>query len=216
MTVHLDLLTRVVTIVWAIFGFFLGSLMFSSWIGRWVLHRDLRDVGDGNPGATNVMKVGGIGIGLLALLLDVLKGAIPVSIAKYVLGLSGWPLVIIALAPIFGHAFSPFLRFRGGKAVAVSAGVWTALTLWEAPTLGGLVLGLWFSIVEVSGWAVLLMGLCLLGYYLLTNRDPVLLSVLVVNLLLVAWKYRADLRQPPGLRRWVRRLLPRQSGSLGS
>ena len=118
------------------------------------------------------------------------------------------PLVIVALSPIFGHAFSPFLRFKGGKGVAVTAGVWTALTLWEAPTLGGILLGLWFSVVEVSGWAVVLMGLCMLAYYLLTNRDPVLLAVLVVNLLLLAWKYRADLRQPPGLRGWIRRRLP--------
>ena len=197
-----------ITVVWAGVGFLCGSLMFSYWIGRWALKRDIRTVGDGNPGATNLLKAGGIPLGIVALLLDALKGALPVAFARYVLGLSGVPLVIVALAPIFGHAFSPWLRFRGGKAVAVTAGVWTALTLWEAPTLGGLVLGLWFSIVEVSGWAVVLMGLCLLAYYRLTNPDPALLAVLVVNLLLLAWKYRADLRQPPGLLGWIKRRLP--------
>ena len=58
------------------------------------------------------------------------------------------------------------------------------------------------------GWAVVLMGLTMLTYYLLTNRNPVLISVLLVNLLLIGWKYHADLRQPPGLRGWVRRRLP--------
>jgi len=200
-----------ITILWAIIGFLSGSLMFSYWIGRRVLHRDIREVGDGNPGATNLIKAGSIPLGIFALLLDALKGALPVAMAKYVLGLTGVPLVIVALSPIFGHAFSPFMRLRGGKGVAVTAGVWTALTLWEAPTLGGILLGLWFSIVEVSGWAVVLMGVCMLAYYLLTNRDPALLAVLVVNLLLVAWKYRADLRKPPGLRPWIRRRLLKSS-----
>jgi len=197
-----------ITVLWAGIGFLCGSLMFSYWIGRLVLHRDIRAVGDGNPGATNLLKAGDVPLGLFALLFDALKGVLPVAFAKYVLGLTGLPLVIIALSPIFGHAFSPFLRFKGGKAVAVTAGVWTALTLWEAPTLGGIVLGLWFSVVEVSGWAVVLMGLTMLTYYLLTNRNPVLISVLLVNLLLIGWKYHADLRQPPGLRGWVRRRLP--------
>jgi len=197
-----------ITVFWAAIGFLCGSLMFSYWIGRLVLHRDIRAVGDGNPGATNLLKAGDVPLGLFALLFDALKGVLPVAFAKYVLGLTGLPLVIIALSPIFGHAFSPFLRFKGGKAVAVTAGVWTALTLWEAPTLGGIVLGLWFSVVEVSGWAVVLMGLTMLTYYLLTNRNPVLISVLLVNLLLIGWKYHADLRQPPGLRGWVRRRLP--------
>ncbi|MBI1258792.1 MAG: hypothetical protein GC204_15085 [Chloroflexi bacterium] len=208
MSFNEDSLQFWITVAWAGVGFLCGSLMFSYWIGRWALKRDIRSVGDGNPGATNLLKAGGVPLGLVALLLDALKGALPVAFARYVLGLSGLSLVIVALAPIFGHAFSPWLRFKGGKAVAVTAGVWTALTLWEAPTLGGIVLGLWFSIVEVSGWAVLLMGLCLLAYYLLTNPDPVLLAVLVVNLLLLAWKYRADLRQPPSLRAWIKRRLP--------
>ncbi|MEO8393140.1 MAG: glycerol-3-phosphate acyltransferase [Chloroflexota bacterium] len=207
-----DSLTFWVTLIWAVIGFLCGSLMFSYWIGRWVLHRDIRLVGDGNPGATNLLKAGsgakGIALGIFALLLDALKGALPVAMAKYVLGLTGVPLVIVALSPIFGHAFSPFMRLKGGKGVAVTAGVWTALTLWEAPTLGGILLGLWFSVVEVSGWAVLLMGLSMLAYYLLTSRDPVLLAVLVVNLLLLAWKYRADLRHRPGLRGWIKRRLP--------
>jgi glycerol-3-phosphate acyltransferase PlsY len=197
-----------ITVIWAALGFLCGSLMFSYWIGRWVLHRDIRTVGDGNPGATNLLKAGGAPIAIFALLLDALKGALPVAFAKYVLGMTGVPLAIVAVSPIFGHAFSPFMRFKGGKGVAVTAGIWTALTLWEAPTLGGILLGLWFSVVEVSGWAVLLMGLCMLAYYLLTNRDPVLLAVLVVNLLLLVWKYRADLRKPPGLRGWIKKRLP--------
>lgn len=198
-------------LVWTILGFASGSLMFSYWLGRLALKRDIRAVGDGNPGATNVLLAGGKAWGLLALLLDVFKGALPVSLAKYAFGVSGWALLPVSLAPIFGHAFSPWLKGRGGKAVAVSFGVWIALTLWEAPTLGGLLLGLWFALISVSGWAVLLSLICLIAYYLLTNPDPVLLVVLAVNLALLAYKYRADLSQFPLPREWVTRRLWRPS-----
>lgn len=192
-------------LVWAVIGFFSGSLMFSAWLARWVLGRDLREVGDGNPGATNTLKAGGWKLGLLALLLDTLKGAIPVSIARYGFGMYGLDIVIVAVATILGHAYSPWVGLKGGKAVAVTMGVWMAITLWEAPTIGGLALGIWFAVVTVSGWAVLLMALTMLAYYLLTNPDPVLLSLWVVNFLILMWKYRADFRKPPGLRPWIRK-----------
>lgn len=196
------------TLLWTVIGFISGSLMLAYWYGRAVTRTDARTLGDGNPGAANVMKAGGKKIGGIALLLDVFKGLIPVSIAKYAIGLTGVPLVIVALAPIFGHAYSPFLRFRGGKAVAVSFGVWTALTIWEAPSFGGILLGVWFSVVVRSGWAVLLAMLSLIVYYLITRPDPVMLAVLAINAALLAWKYRADFRHAPGFRDWILRRLP--------
>lgn len=176
-------------------GFFSGSLMFSLWLGRLAFNQDIRAVGDGNPGAFNVILAGGAKWGALALLLDFLKGAIPVGLGRYFLGLTGWPLVVVALAPVVGHAFSPWLRFKGGKAVAVTFGIWCGLTAWEAPPMMGLLLALWFSIVAGSGWAVMLMMGCMAAYYLITYPDPVLLTILVLNTLLLAYKYRADLRQ---------------------
>lgn len=199
----------ITTLLWTIIGFFSGALMFSYWIGRWALRKDIREVGDGNPGMTNVLKAGGKGWGAFAFALDAFKGAIPVALAKWVFGLSGWYLVPVALAPILGHAFSPFLRFRGGKAVAVSAGVWMALTIWEAPTMGGVLLGVWFAVVSVSGWAVVFMSLSLFAYFLLTNPDPVLLAIWVGNTAVLAWKYRADLRLFPAPRPWLARRLAR-------
>lgn len=196
--------TTAQTLLWTGVGFAAGSLMLAYWLGWLALRRDVRQIGDGNPGATNVLKAGGWKIGALALLLDVLKGAIPVSIAYYIAGLSGVPLALAALAPIFGHAFSPFLGFKGGKAIAVSFGVWMALTLWELPSFGGILLGIWFSLIAVSGWAVLMTFACLIAYLLIAHPDPVLIAVLVVNAALVAWKYRDDLRRFPQPRGWLR------------
>ena len=195
------------TLLWTAIGFCCGSLMFSYWIGKWALGTDIRQVGDGNPGMTNVIHAGSKGWAALALVLDALKGAVPVALAKYAVGIEGWWLVPVALAPLLGHAYSPLLRFRGGKAVAATAGVWAAITLWEVPTFGGLLLGLWFSLIAVSGWAVLFMGLSVLAYLLLTNPDPVLLAIWLGNALSVGWKYRVDLRRFPAPRPWLARWL---------
>ena len=105
-------------LAWTLIGFLLGSLPFSVWLGKIVLRTDIRRYGDGNPGGTNVIRAGNCGLGMLAIFLDMLKGAVPVALAYYVFKVDGWPLVPVILAPILGHAFSPFLRFRGGKALA--------------------------------------------------------------------------------------------------
>jgi glycerol-3-phosphate acyltransferase PlsY len=194
-------------ILWAGIGFFCGSLMFSYWLGKLALGRDIRTIGDGNPGTTNVFRAGGKWVGILAFALDALKGAIPVSIAKYLVGIDGVGLVIVSLAPILGHAFSPFLRFQGGKAAAVSLGVWMALTLWEIPFLSGITLAMWYSVTSNSGWAICFTSVTMMIYLLLFDQNPVLYGVMAGNIAILAYKYRADLRQPPALRPWITRRL---------
>lgn len=188
------------TFIWFLSAFLSGSLPFSVWVGRLALRTDIRRYGDGNPGATNVLHSGGKGWGALALLLDVLKGTVPVGLAFFWAGLTGWPLAAVALAPVLGHAFSPFLGFRGGKAVAVTFGMWAGLTLWQGPGVLGLALGLWFVVVTVDGWAMLLALMSLLVYLLLAGAEPTLWTIWAGNTLILAWKHRADLRRPPGLR----------------
>jgi glycerol-3-phosphate acyltransferase PlsY len=104
-----------------------------------------------------------------------------------------------------GHAFSPLLRFRGGKAVAVTFGIWAGLTLWEGPTVLGLALGLWFALIAVDGWAMLLALFSLLAYLVLARPEPDLLVVWAGNTLILAWKHRADLAQLPQLRSWLKK-----------
>jgi glycerol-3-phosphate acyltransferase PlsY len=197
------------TLLWLVIAFVSGALPFSVWVGRLILNTDIRRYGDSNPGATNVLRAGGRKWGAVALLLDYLKGAIPVGLAHFGVGLGGWSLVVVALAPALGHAYSPFLRFRGGKAVAVTFGLWTGLTLGEAPMFLGIMLGVWGAVVVVSGWAMMLAMLILLVYLLCFHPDPMLLAVWAGNALLLAWKYRADLAQPPGLHSWLTKRVPR-------
>jgi glycerol-3-phosphate acyltransferase PlsY len=187
-------------LMWCLFGFLLGSLPFSVWLGNLALKKDIRQEGDHNPGATNVLRAGGMGWYLLALMLDIAKGALPVGLATYVVGIDGWRLIPIAIAPPLGHAFSPFLKFRGGKAVAASLGIWIGLTLWRVPLVAIFLLILFSFLIQPPGWAILLtlagMGAAI-WFWL---ADPVLIGALLANALLIIYTHRDDLRKRPHLK----------------
>jgi glycerol-3-phosphate acyltransferase PlsY len=195
--------------LWTAIAFLTGSLPFSVWLPSLALRADVRRYGDGNPGSANAWKAGGWQVGFPALLLDYLKGAVPVGLAHYVAGLTGWMLVPVALAPVLGHAFSPFLRFRGGKALAVTFGVWTGLILGTGPLILGLFFTLFYLVQSNDGWATLL-GLVAFGGFLLVQGVGLpLLVAWAGNSLVLAWKHRRELRQPIRPRPWVGRLADR-------
>lgn len=184
-------------------AFLCGSWPFSVWLGNLLGGTDVRQVGDGNPGATNAYRAGGVLLGLLVLILDVSKGAVPVGLAHFNLGIRGLPMYLIAIAPLLGHAFSPFLRFRGGKGLAVSFGVWIGLTLWRVPLPALLLVLFWAALLDVSGWAVLLTLVGLAVVLLAWMPDPLLLAVLAGQAVILAWTHRAELSQRPHLRPWL-------------
>lgn len=198
-------------IIWSLIAFLCGSIPFSVIVGRLVAGVDIRNYGDRNPGATNVMRATSWGWFIPASLLDYFKAAIPVGFAWFFLGMHGWPIIPIALAPVLGHAYSPWLRFRGGKAVAATFGVWTGLTLGAGPMLLGLMLGLMMASVVVSGWAVMLAMLSF-GAFVWTQyavHTPELMLIWLANLLILGLKHRQDLVQPPGIRPWLLNLVRR-------
>jgi glycerol-3-phosphate acyltransferase PlsY len=196
-------------LIWTCLGFLLGALPFSVWLGRLVLHTDIRRYGDGNPGGTNVLRAGNRGLGLLVIFLDMLKGAAPVALAHYIFTVDGWPLVPVILAPVVGHAFSPFLRFRGGKALASTFGAWTALTVPFGPFVMGGSVFVFYKLLNISGWAVMAALATLLAFLLLTGAGWPLVAAWAATALFLAWTHRRDLRQRPQLRPEVRRLLGR-------
>ncbi len=117
-------------------AYLLGSIPVGWLIANIFYHKDIRQEGSGNIGATNALRIFGTKIGILVLLLDMLKGIMAVLIAKQVIP-GAHPLVSIAgLVAILGHIFPVWLKFRGGKGVATAAGVFAAL----APL--GLLIGL--------------------------------------------------------------------------
>lgn len=119
----------------------IGSIPFSYLIARRTKNVDLREVGSGNVGATNVLRSAGKLPGLIALLLDMLKGFSSVWLVAFFMSRPGWPFGpeagalgnadvwtgAAALAAVVGHLFPPWLRFRGGKGVATGAGAFLAI-----------------------------------------------------------------------------------------
>jgi glycerol-3-phosphate acyltransferase PlsY len=190
-------------VLWTVLGFFLGAMPFSVWLGRFLGSLDLPALGDGNPGAANAWRVGGWRIGFPVLALDYLKAALPVGIAYQTGSVSGWSLFPVALAPILGHVWSPFLQFRGGKGVNVSFGVWSGLTLWQGPTLLGILLALCYGVQQNDGWSVALGMAGFLGCLVFAYGDPVLSSIGAANMLVLAWTHRRELNHPPRLRSWL-------------
>ncbi len=190
-------------LLWIILSFTAGALPLAVWIGR-LAGVDIRTAGDGNPGATNVFRAAGVRWGLIALLAEVAKAAAPVGLAIQLFGWQDWTIVPIALAPALGHAFSPLLGGRGGKALAAILGAWIGLTLFELPLviLPALLLG--YAFLAGDGWAVLLAASAA-GLYLLRFRpEPLLLAVLAGQVALILWTHRRDLARPPALRaRWT-------------
>jgi len=115
-------------------GYLCGSLPFGLWLGRWLRGVDVRTLGSGNLGATNVYRSLGPGIGVATLVLDVSKGALPVAllpgagIAEAFPGGHEWCAVAVGLAAVCGHVWTFLAGFRGGKGVATTAGVLLALS----------------------------------------------------------------------------------------
>jgi acyl phosphate:glycerol-3-phosphate acyltransferase len=165
-----------------------------------MLDVDVRKFGDGNPGAANAFRTGNKLVGLLALLLDISKAAAPVGWAYFNLGIRGMPMLLIAVAPILGHVFSPFLGFRGGKALATALGVWIGLSIWKLslPAIVGAVIGI--ALFTPPGWSGMLALGGILAVLLIWMPDPLLLAIWFSEVVILAWTHRLDLRQGIHLR----------------
>jgi acyl phosphate:glycerol-3-phosphate acyltransferase len=188
------------TVIFILIGYLSGSLPFSVWLGKWFLGTDVRQVGeDQNPGSANVFKAAGKSkwwIGMSALLLDGFKGLIPVAVATYNFHITGWALVPVALAPVIGHAYSLFLGFKGGKALATTFGIWTAITVYRAPlVLGGFFI-IFYLLLSNSAWAVMFGMSGLLGYFLISHAPGWLLAIWAGNLAILIFKHWPELHQP--------------------
>ena len=187
-----------------------GSLPFSVWLGDILLGLDVRKFGDGNPGAANAFRTGNKLVGLFVLLLDISKAAAPVGWAYFNLDIRGIPRALIAIAPILGHVFSPFLGFRGGKALATALGVWIGLTIWKLslPAALGALIGI--ALFTPPGWAVMLALGGILVVLLVWLPDPLLLAVWFSEVFILAWTHRLDLHQGIHLRPWVAEFFSRK------
>jgi glycerol-3-phosphate acyltransferase PlsY len=170
---------------------------------------DVHQFGDGNPGATNVFKSGNKLVGLVALMLDISKAAVPVGLADFNWNIRGLPIVLIAIAPFFGHAFSPFLGLKVGKGIATALGIWIGLTIWKVSLPGAMAAVIGIALFTPPGWSVVLALGTILITILIWLPDQLLIWVWISETLIVTWIHRVDLRQTPQLRAWLLRTFGR-------
>ena len=190
-----------IVVAYTVLGLVLGSIPFAFYVAKHHLGVDVRGSGrDRNPGAVNAWKAGGWQYGVVGGVLDFAKGFTPVFAAKYGSDLSDWALVPVAVAPVLGHAFTPLLGFRGGKAVAASFGVWAGLTAGWGFLVYAATCGVFWRLQTADAWATFAGQLGLLVFLLASDAEPAYLVVWLVQGTVVIWKHRRELRQVPRLR----------------
>jgi len=127
-------------------AYLLGAIPFGLLFTRWLAHKDVRQTGSGNIGATNALRAGGKLVGALSLLADVLKGVIPVAAGRFIFDAGELLTALIAAAAFLGHLFPVYLGFKGGKGVATLFGV---VLPWQ-PLAAVLAFLLWLAVLGIS------------------------------------------------------------------
>jgi len=170
-------------------AFGLGMVPFGLYVARIVKGIDPREAGSKNVGATNVARLCGAPWGVLTLALDLFKGFLPAALAP---AETGWvALSLIGLAAILGHAYSPMLNFRGGKAVATTVGVFLALT----PGVLIISAACTIAVIWLSGYVSMgsLTLALALPFFCLLSGNWGTLPLAVTVMLFLFWRHRENI-----------------------
>ena len=178
-------------------AYLIGSLSFAVIVSRLMGLNDPRTYGSGNPGATNVLRSGNKAAAILTLLLDALKGFVPVFLVKEFgapYGLDEGTLALVAVAAFLGHLWPVFFRFKGGKGVATAAGVLLGLNPW----LGLATFATWIIIAAFTRYSSLaaLVAAVFAPFYqvLIWGSGAVAMAVFVMGALLV-WRHSGNIQK---------------------
>jgi len=178
------------TIIALLVGYLLGSIPFGLLLTRWTGKGDIREIGSGNIGATNVLRTGSRGLAAATLLLDAVKGAAAVVIAQRF-----WPDAVnfAAAGALVGHLYPVWLRFKGGKGVATLLGILVPL-FWQAALVYALI---WFGlllILRISSVSGMLAAASAPITAAVLN-EQMLFPMLLGFALLVIWQHRENIRR---------------------
>jgi len=183
-------------------AYLLGSLAFAVLVSKVMGLADPRTFGSKNPGATNVLRSGSKPAAAVTLLLDALKGFVPVLLVRlygHAYGMDDGTVALVALAAFLGHLYPVFFRFQGGKGVATFIGV-----VFGVHWLLGIATGLTWLIIafffRYSSLASLVSAVFAPVYYLLGDRiawyaDTPVAAALFAMALLLSWRHRANIQR---------------------
>jgi len=176
-------------------AYLIGGIPFGYVLVRWRTGKDVRTMGSGNIGATNVLRTTGRVVAIVTLLLDILKGWFAVWLAAWLTNADIVWMSAAAVAVMLGHAFPVFLKFQGGKAVASFIGAF--LYLAPAPLLACLIV---FVIVVaatryISLGSILAAGLFPLGVYLILHPPAALLLAALFSGAFIVYRHRGNIER---------------------
>jgi glycerol-3-phosphate acyltransferase PlsY len=193
----------------AIMGYLVGAIPFALIIAKRMAGVDISKRGSGNIGGTNVLRTVGYKAGAVAVILDLAKAIVPVTLARFIIGDSllpvaaftldwRWAQVITAFMVMLGHNWSIYIKFRGGKGAAVYYGSWFAI--WPAVGLfGGIVLVITVLLSKYMSMGSILGALSIICLFIIMTitgaSPPVYLIYSVVAAALIIYQHRANINR---------------------
>jgi len=179
------------TLLAVLIAYLFGSISSAIVICKLMGLPDPRNEGSGNPGATNVLRIGGKKAAIITLFGDVIKGVIPVLAAKWY-GLDTFGLSLVAFAAFLGHLYPVFFRFEGGKGVATAFGCLIALNWQVGLMLSGtwLVIAILFRYSSLAALTTSILAPIYMWYF--TNTNYAVMTC-VMSLLLI-YRHRKNIR----------------------
>jgi len=178
------------TITALVVGYLLGSIPFGLLLTRWTGKGDIREIGSGNIGATNVLRTGSKGLAAATLILDAVKGAAAVLVAQQL-----WPEAVnfAAAGALVGHLYPVWLKFKGGKGVATMLGIlvplfWQAALVYVVLWVGLLLVLRISSVAGMTAAASAPVTAAVLG-------EQALFPMLLGFAMLVIWKHNENIRR---------------------
>jgi len=177
-------------------SYIIGSIPTGYWVGKAFFHKDIRSFGSGNLGASNAYRVLGPVAGVSTLLFDIMKGAAAVLLLPklFLADMSILQSVLLGVGAIAGHTWTVFLKFHGGKGVAVSAGVFLALS-WKGMLAGIIVFAVIFFLFRYVSLASLAATITMPVFLILFHepKELVLFSVIIGMIIIV--RHRENIRR---------------------
>ena len=180
-----------------IFSYLIGSLPSGFLAGKWFARIDLREVGSGSTGATNVLRHVGKWPAIAVFLVDVSKGIMPVVTARIFLLSDSW-LIAAGLASLIGHIWPIWLGWKGGKAVATGLGMLLGISWPVGIACFGIFLAM-LSITRIVSLSSVVAGTCLPLLMFLSFRENdfrlAYMSLSLTTMVLVLWRHRSNIKR---------------------
>ena len=173
----------------ALISYLFGSIPFGYLFTKILLKKDIRNVGSGNIGATNVLRTGNKSLGYLTLILDIAKAVVPVIYIKF-----NYPdlVYISALCAFLGHLFPIWLKFKGGKGVATFVGILISINIYYALVFG-IVWTLTFLISRYSSLSSLFASISIPIYLLIINQSNIIFFIIMF--VLIFYTHRENIKR---------------------